>query len=175
MRTTEAISALLEWDRRGRYVFLKQDLAKIINDPSENTRDATIRRLAGKGILTRVAQGVYLFAHSVHISATTLEDIALALRRGEMVYESLESALSQWGRISQVPLDRMTLMTTGRKGEFKTPFGVIEFTHTKRSAADINANTVNRPGHRIPLASEAYALENLRATGRNLTMVDTEG
>ena len=54
------------------------------------------------------------------------------MRRGEYSYISLETMLSEYGAISQVPIDRLTVMTTGRKGEYETPFGVIEFTHTKR-------------------------------------------
>jgi hypothetical protein len=65
-------------------------------------------------------------------------------------------------------------MTTGRKGEFRTPYGVVEFTHTSRKATDIVANIIDRPKHRIPLATEAYALENLKAVRRNLTMLDNE-
>ncbi len=41
----------------------------------------------------------------------------------------LESALSEYGVISQIPIDRLTIMTTGRKGHYKTPYGTIEFTH----------------------------------------------
>lgn len=39
--------------------------------------------------------------------------------RGEYNYISLESALSEYGIISQIPIDRLTIMTTGRKGEYK--------------------------------------------------------
>ncbi|MDV7106381.1 hypothetical protein R3X26_18525 [Vibrio sp. TH_r3] len=31
--------------------------------------------------------------------------------------------LSDFGVISQIPVDRLTVMTTGRSGEFKTPLG----------------------------------------------------
>ena len=41
-----------------------------------------------------------------------------------------------------MPVDRLTLMTTGRKGEYATPYGVIEFTHTARSIFDLLENTL---------------------------------
>ncbi|HGS5457581.1 TPA: hypothetical protein ACN32Y_004777 [Vibrio parahaemolyticus] len=83
-------------------------------------------------ILERVARGIYLYTLSKdRFSANTLEIIAKTLRRGEYSYVSLESALSEYGVISQIPMDRLTVMTTGRKGEYKTRYGVIEFTHTK--------------------------------------------
>lgn len=40
--------------------------------------------------------------------------------------------VSESGAISLIPLDRLTVMMSGRKGHYETPYGVIEFTHTKR-------------------------------------------
>jgi len=152
-------------------VYCKQDLAKILGLTGDAMLNTSLQRLVASGVLVRAAQGVYVFAHSRNIGATTIEDVALALRRGEYVFESLESALSQWGRISQIPIDRVTLMTTGRKGEFKTPYGVIEFVHTSSTPLQIISRTIKRPGHTIPLATEEYALESLKRVGRNLNMV----
>ena len=67
-------------------------------------------------ILIRALNGVYVFALSRHLSTDTLELIARTARRGEYNYVSLESALSEYGIISQVPIDRLAIMTTGRKG-----------------------------------------------------------
>jgi len=53
--------------------------------------------------------------------------------------------LSEYGVISQIPLDRLTVMTTGRKGIYKTIYGTIEFTHTKRSVENI-LDQNDRPG-----------------------------
>jgi predicted transcriptional regulator of viral defense system len=165
---------LVEWDRRGKYVYRKRDLAKVFHE-SGNNLDQTVKRLALKGVLIRAAQGVYIFAYSSRIGGTTIEDVAMALRRGDHIFESLESALSQWGAISQIPVGRITLMTTGGKGTFHTPYGVVEFTHTRAAPAEIRANTLERPGHPLPIATEAYALDNLRRTRRNLDMVVEEG
>ena len=170
MRTIEAVAALAAWDRRGRYVYRKRDLAKIFAETGNNL-DQSAKRLTARGVLTRAAQGVYVFAHSTRIGPTTIEETALTLRRGEYVFESLESALSQWGRISQVPIDRLTLVTTGAKGTFRTPYGVIEFTHTDRPAAEIRANTIDRPDHPLPIATPEYALAGLRRVGRNLDLI----
>jgi len=170
MKQNEALKILCHWDRKGRYVFLKRDFAILFNEHGKKL-DKTLERLAKSGILERVAHGVYLYSASAHIGAYTLDEIALALRRGEYVFESLESALSQWGRISQIPIDRITYMTTGRSGEFVTPFGVAEFSHTEANWIEINGNTVRRPNRRIPIATEEYALKNLRRVGRNYDLV----
>ncbi|WP_211665206.1 hypothetical protein [Leucothrix arctica] len=34
-------------------------------------------------------------------------------------------------------------MTTGRKGTYKTPYGTIEFTHTKRAISNILENVLD--------------------------------
>ncbi|MDR1079169.1 MAG: DUF6088 family protein, partial [Propionibacteriaceae bacterium] len=174
VKTQEAVALLAQWDRRGKYVHLKRDLAKVFAE-SGNNLSQTVKRLTAKGVLIRAARGVYVFAYSPRIGAATIEDVALALRRSEHSFESLESALSQWGLISQVPVDRITLMTTGGAGTFRTPYGTIEFVHTQADPSEIRANTVERPGHALPIATEAYAVANLRRTRRNLGLIDEGG
>jgi predicted transcriptional regulator of viral defense system len=175
MKTVDAIKQLAHYDKTGRYVYVKRDLSKVFETASENTLNQMLKRLIAQGVLIRAAQGVYVFAQSAHLSPTTVEDVAIALRPGEYIFESLESALSQWGRISQIPSDRITLVTTGRKGEHRTPYGVIEFTHTNSSPLEIIKNTIRRPHHPLPIATEEYALANLKRTGRNLNMVQEKG
>ncbi|MCF9158081.1 hypothetical protein J7919_23515, partial [Vibrio parahaemolyticus] len=70
---------------------------------------------------------------------------------------------------SQVMTDRITIMTTGRKGEFRTPYGVIEFTHTKRDDIDIINNTITsaRP---LRIAT----LRDLKRVGRNTHLIVTD-
>jgi predicted transcriptional regulator of viral defense system len=172
MKQSEALKQLYCWDKQGRYVFCKSDL-EIVFAERGRTLDQTVVRLVKAGILERAAHGIYIFALSAHIGSATLELVARNLRRGEFTFESLESALSKWGVISQVPIDRITLMTTGRSGEYKTPYGVIEFTHTKAPIEDIVVNTVVRTDeHALPIATKQYAYKNLRSVGRNLNLVD---
>ena len=173
MFVLDALEILNTWDRQGRSVYTKGDLAKLFNEPKESF-NKTLERLVEKGILIRAARGVYVFGLSINPRALTLEEIAQTLRRNDFNYLSLESALSEWGTISQVPVDRITVMTTGRKGEFATPFGVIEFTHTESSPELILANTFRREPHPLPLATEALALKNLRRVGRNTFLIEEE-
>jgi len=171
MRTLDAIAVLKKWDRRGHYVFTKRDLAKLLNEPPDSL-NKTLERLVKTGVLVRASRGVYVFGYSEHLGAYTLEEIAQTLRRNEYNYLSLESALSEWGAISQVPLDRITVMTTGRKGEFKTPYGVIEFVHTECSPETILANTVRRNPHPLAIATAEFALANQRRVGRNYFLIE---
>ena len=173
MLTTEAVRTLSEWDRRGRIVFTLSDLRKIFPNQSEKTLSESLRRLVFNGMLERAANGVYVNPLSSRSRADLLEEVALALRRGEYNYLSLECALSEWGVISQVPQSYLTVMTTGRKGEFDTPFGIVEFTHTRRTSSEIVRGTVrwNRP---LRLAKASCAFQDLRRVGRNQHLVDSD-
>lgn len=171
MKTITIIKELAYWDRQKRFVYTISDLEKIIQCKSSKTFHISLARIVKQGILIRAARGVYVYALSAHSGPYTLAHIALTLRRGDFVYESNESALSQWGRISQIPLDRITCMTTGRRGEFYTPFGVVEYSHTNSDFATIIANTVEIPNNPLLLAKEDFALRNLNSVRRNLDLV----
>ncbi|MCG3763711.1 hypothetical protein EXA21_12755 [Vibrio cincinnatiensis] len=173
MRKAEAIKKLLEYDKRSRCVFTNSDLAKIFHQDNARALRAGIKRLQDDGLLTRMINGVYLFNLAQSKGSDTLEQIAKTIRHGEYNYISLESALSDYGVISQIPVDRLTVMTTGRSGEFKTPLGTIEFTHTKRNPINILENTslVGRP---LRLATKQTAYRDLKRVGRNTHLVNDD-
>lgn len=173
MDTTTALKRLSLWDKQGRYVFTRGDLARIFHEDSARAFRDGLRRLTAAGILQRPVRGVYVFALSQSRGNDTIEHIARALRRGEYNYVSLESALSEYGAISQIPVDRLTVMTTGRKGEYITPFGTIEFTHTKRRPMDILSG-VRDVGRPLKLATPAVAWRDLKRVGRNTHLVNEE-
>ncbi len=101
-----------------------------------------------------------------------VEKIAVCLRRGAYSYVSLESALSEYGVISQIPMSRITVMTTGPGGVIGTPYGVIEFTHTVRPWRDILEKTLVMDGRPLRIARVETALRDLRRVGRNLHLVN---
>lgn len=167
-----AIKRLNDWSRQGRYVFTLADLAKIFHEDKPRTLRATLQRLTADGLLEHPVRGVYLYSLSPQRGdAHTLEHIARALRRGMYNYVSLESALSEHGAISQVPLDRLTVMTTGRRGTYTTPFGTIEFIHTQRAPATL-LRGVREVGRPLRLATAATAFRDLKRVGRNTYLVD---
>lgn len=174
MKKIDAHIQLSDWGRKGRNVFSKADLRVIFSKDAEEAFNAGLRGLVSKGVLIRAAQGVYVYPHTSFDRDRVLEQVAATLRRGEHVYMSLESALSRYGIISQIPIDRLTLMTTGRSGEFRTPWGVIEFTHTDRSLLDILESTRPTDGP-LRFAKAATALRDLRRVGRNTHLIQHEG
>jgi predicted transcriptional regulator of viral defense system len=174
MQQTNAIQQLSKWDLAGRYVFQHRDLRKLFPDDNERAFNAGLTRLVSAGILYRPARGVYVYALSHHFNSSgTLQLIAKTLRSGEYNYVSLESALSAYGLISQIPVDRLTIMTTGRKGVYKTRFGTIEFTHTKRSVSEI-LESIEKTDQPLRIANQKAALRDLRRVGRNMHLVTAE-
>lgn len=165
-----AITKLDEFSRNGRYVFHLHDFDKIFPDESPRGLKASLERLVRSKILTRAAQGVYVYNRATKDSYI-LEHIVKTMRRGEYNYVSLESALSQYGVISQIPMDRLTVMTTGRSGEYKTPWGVIELTHTERSVSSILKGTIETKSP-IRFAKKETAVRDLRRVGRNTHLID---
>ena len=172
MNQINAVRVLAEFDRKHPPVFTKYDLAHLFPHVRQQTLDATLNRLVKNEILIRGARGVYVNALSAHLDGHTIEHIARALRRGRHNYVSLESALSRYDAISEIPM-QLNVMTTGRSGIFRTPFGAIEFTHTSRPAGTIIDATVDvrRP---LRLATRMTAYRDLAHVGRNLDLVDRE-
>ncbi len=170
MKTIEAAKTILEWDMRGHDLFTTSDLRKIFPESNEKSFSEGLRRLVRAGFLQRVATGVYFNPFSRQPRDYLIERIAVAFRHGCYNYTSLESALSEYGAISQILIDRITVMTTGRKAEITTPYGTIEFTHTSRKASDILRGTrdFDRP---LRFATAATAYRDLKRVGRNLHMV----
>ncbi len=157
-------------DTQGVHVFTKKDLAKVFREDSAHALDASLVRLVNNGVLSRVAKGVYVNALSPNRGLDTIELIAVALRRGEYSYVSLECALSDYGVISQIPM-RLTVMTTGRRGEYRTPFGTIEFTHTARPWLDV-VDGVRDVGRPLRFATKETAYRDLKRVGRNMDLID---
>ena len=171
MNRQTAIKVFSEWDSKGRYVFTLGDLAKLFPDDKPKTLQDGSNRLVNSGLLQRASRGVYVYALSHNMDSSTIERIAQTIRRGEYNYISLESALSEYGVISQIPIDRLTVMTTGRTGTYHTPWGVIEFTHTGRAVSNIIANTL-KSARPLRIATATTAWRDLKRVGRNIDLVD---
>lgn len=174
MNRSEAIQTLRSWDKKGKYVFTKHELHKIFPKDSSKTLTEGINRLVKSNILLRACRGIYINPHAVSMDSYTIERIAKALRLGEYNYVSLESILSEYGVISQIPIDRLTVMTTGREGSYKTSFGVIEYTHTKRSMTDIVEGMIQVKNRPLRIASKKVAWRDLKRVGRNTHIVNLE-
>jgi len=172
MNKFEAIQKLNQLGKKGRFVFNISELHKIFPEDKPKALQEGLARLVKSKILRSACRGVYVNEHANSFDAAyVIEHIVRVLRKGEYNYVSLESALSEYGLISQIPIDRLTVMTTGRAGSYKTPYGIIEFTHTKRSVNDILKHIITMPNRPLRIATEQAALRDLKRVGRNLHLL----
>lgn len=173
MKSIDAVKVLHQWDLKNRFLFRSRELG-LLFDERGNTLRSTIKRLLSDEVLKKVAHDVYLYGFC-HVNSSLIGSIAVFLRPGEFTYESLESAGSQWGIISQVPLGRITCVTTGNSGEVKTPYGVIEYDHTDEGVLELARDTAKRqPYNDLPIASKSRTVRDLVAYGRSIELIDWE-
>lgn len=175
MKRMELITSLMNLERRGVFVLTKKDIGKLFPLEDEKSMEKSLQRMVKDGLLIKAARGIYINAlvASRHKS-WMLENIAKALRPGKLSYVSLESMLSEHGVISQIPLSRLTVMTTGASGIHDTPYGTIEFTHTKRSIPEILDRTIFIKDRPLRIAKKQAAVTDLLRVGRNTDMIDYE-
>lgn len=172
MNRLELQAVLKSWDKQGRYIFSRHELRKLFPSEAAKTFSEAINRHVRQGVLERACRGVYVNKEAVSFDAFTIERIARVLRFGFYNYVSLESALSEYGVISQVPVGRLTVMTSGCSGMYQTHYGTIEFTHTKRSVENILENTIKVSDRPLRVATKKSAWRDLKRVGRNTHLVD---
>lgn len=171
MKKIHLIRNLAQLDRRGLYVLSRRDIEKLYPEEGDKAMEKSLVRMVEDGLLQRVAKGIYLNPTATSKNRWVAEEVAKALRPGHLSYVSLESILSEYGAISQIPINRMTVMTTGKSGVVETPYGMIEFTHTKRKAAEIIRRTMLPKGRPLRIATKEAAVKDLLRVGRNSNMI----
>lgn len=174
MKMIDLMQQLAALDKKGVYVLTNGDIAKLFPSEQEKTLEKSLQRMVAHQVLTRAAKGIYVNPAATCKSSRIIEDIAKAMRPGCFSYVSLESILSEYGVISQIPIDRITVMTTGASGTYDTPYGTIEFTRTKRSPADILARTVFSKERPLRIATKEAAISDLLRVGRNVNMMNKD-
>lgn len=172
MKKMALFRKLSELDKRGVYVLARRDLEKLFPEEGEKAMEKSLQRMVADDLLQRVAKGLYVNPAATSKNRWIAEEIAKALRPGSLSYVSLESILSEYGVISQIPVNRMTVMTTGKSGTVETPYGTIEFTHTKRRVAEIIKRTLFAKGRPLRIATKQAAVRDLLRVGRNANMID---
>lgn len=125
-----------------------------------------------KGIIRRVSNGIFESTLTPPERSTAIYKIIKKLRGATLIYISLESQLSYTGEISQIVIDRITVVTRGRSGTFCTPYGVIEFTHTKKPINKIASNLYFDSDIKMYRANSKQAIADLKACNRNLHMLE---
>jgi predicted transcriptional regulator of viral defense system len=169
MKITDFLKAMDNADAGGIWVFNINTL-KLMFREKDAALTKSLAAMEDAGLIKKVCRGLYVNPKARSMPGDTLSALVPMLRPWSFNYLSLESVLSDAGLISQLP-SRLTFMTTGREGEFFTPFGVIEFVRTKRKPEDVLCDIIYDEHRGIHVANTDRALKDLRRVGRNLDLV----
>src|ERR1039457_177784 len=147
------------------YLFTGSDFEAAL--PGREGVAVLLCRAQKAGVLKRVCRGIYIYPRVNYPRGLVLFHAASRLRASGFNYISLETALSDAGVISQVPINWITLMSSGRSQVVKCgDFGRVEFVHTAQLPGDLAEELTYDPECRLWRASTRLALRDMRATRR---------
>ncbi|TVQ21348.1 MAG: hypothetical protein EA383_17260 [Spirochaetaceae bacterium] len=174
MQPSTCLRQFLENNADGEhYLFTVQDLHSLFPDRTEEAMRVLLGRAVRSGLLERVCHGLYLYPRVAYPKGRVLYHAAARARCREFNYLSLESVLSDHGVISQVPVQHITLMSSGRSYRMRCgTYGTVEFIHTNRKPERISAELHFDRRIQLWRASVALAVEDMRHTRRATDLID---
>lgn len=166
------LSQLMDQDH---YLFTLLDLQSLLPHYDRQQLKMMAHRMKKSGFLKSVCRGLYLYPHVNYPRGLVLYHAAARLRASEFNYLSLESVLSDAGVISQVPINWITLMSSGRSYIVDCgKFGKIEFIHTQRSFKKKTPDLTYDSKCHLWRASVKLALQDMKLTRRNQDLINLE-
>ena len=155
------------------YLFTSSDLRSLCPDLSDSAFKTLLSRTVSSKLLTRVCRGIYFFKKALPPDGLLLFHTAALIRADEFNYISLETVLSDAGVISQIPINRISIMSSGRSGVINCgDFGTIEFVHTNQKPAELIEQLTYDHRSGLWRANVALALRDMKATHRNCDLID---
>lgn len=157
----------------GHYLFTPNDLKGLLPTLSNGSFKTLLSRASKEGLIERICRGLYLYPQANPKDGLILFHAAARLRADAFNYISLETVLSDSGVISQVPINWISLMSSGRSNVISCGrWGTIEFVHTRRGAIEVMAELGYDSRCGLWRASVPLALRDMRATHRSLDLID---
>jgi hypothetical protein len=166
------LSAFSSAVKAGGGIHTAPELAYMIGEQYTPAFTKFLTDCVKKGVVRRVATGIFESTITPPEPSTAIYKIVKKLRGEVLNYISLESQLSYTGDISQILMDRVTVVTKGRSGTFSTPYGVIELTHTKKSSHKIAPNLYLDNDINMYRAKTVQAITDLKDCNRNVHMLE---
>lgn len=155
------------------YLFSLRDLRALCPDLSDSAFKTLLSRIVRAGYLQRVCRGLYTQEKSIPSNGLLLFHAAAQLRSNKFNYISLETVLSDAGVISQIPMNWISIMSSGRSNIVSCgKFGTIEFIHTNQKPADIMEQLSYDARCGLWRANVVLALRDMKATHRNCDLID---
>jgi len=168
-------SELSRIPERKRRVFSLTDLRVLLPEHDAGAFKSVVTRLERRGGLTRVCRGIYVMPDCDLRGSELLGHVAARLRAAHFNYLSLETVLSDAGVISQIPVNRIMLMSSGRSNVISCgAYGTIEFVHTRKKAEELAAELSYDSRFQLWRASVPLALRDMKDTRRDTGLMDEE-
>jgi predicted transcriptional regulator of viral defense system len=154
-------------------LFSSEDLKALLPGLCPMAFKSVMHRLCKIGCFERLCKNLFLKPHPRGQAHQLLFKAANKLRDEHFNYLSFETVLSREGMISQVPMQWISLMTTGRSYTFKIKnYGTIEFIHTKRTANQLLDEIHYDPSIGHWIASPGLAMQDMKNSKRDFALVD---
>jgi predicted transcriptional regulator of viral defense system len=156
-----------------RYLFTLQDMRALLPKLSNATFKTLLSRAVKATLLTRVCRGLYLYKKAAPPDGQLLFHAATLLRANEFNYLSLETVLSDAGIISQIPINWICVLSSGRSNVITCgEFGTIEFIHTNQKPTAIIDQLSYDTDRKLWRANIVLALRDMKATRRNCDLIN---
>lgn len=158
---------------REHYLFTLHDLRPLFPQLSDAAFKTFMSRAAKQHVLEKICRGLFAYNIASYSNGRLLFHAAAYLRSNEFNYISLETVLSDAGIISQIPINTISIMSSGRSNKIVCgQFGTIEFIHTKQKPTDIMDQLTYDPDCGLWRASIRLALSDMKRTHRNEDLID---
>ncbi len=155
------------------YLFALRDLRSLFPKLSNSAFKTLLSRAVRIGVLARVCRGIYLYEKALPADGLLLFHVAALLRANEFNYISLETVLSDAGVISQIPINWVSIMSSGRSNTISCgSCGTIEFVHTHQRPAELMGQLIYDRNSGLWRANIALAIRDMKATHRNCDLID---
>ena len=155
------------------YLFRFLDLRALYPDLSDSAFKTLLSRAVSADYITRVCRGIYSYKKNTASNGLMLFHTAALLRANDFNYISLETVLSDAGVISQIPINMISIMSSGRSNMISCgPWGNIEFVHTDQKPDQIIDQLYYDANCRLWRATVPQALRDMKATRRNCDLID---
>lgn len=160
-------------NNKNHFLFTLSDFRGLFPDLSKSNFKTTISRATSKKILTKVCRNIYTYEKNIPQDGLFLFHVAALMRANNFNYISLETTLSENGIISQIPINWISIMSSGRSNIIScSKFGTIEFVHTKQTPIEIMQHLFYDSRCGLWKADVELALKDMRRTNRNCDLID---
>lgn len=173
----QPIKMLSQWlfnnTNHEHYLFTLLDMRSLFPQLSDSAFKTLMSRAVLSELLTRICRGIYLYKPALPKDGLLLYHVAALLRADNFNYISLETVLSDVGVISQIPLNRISIMSSGRNNIITCgEFGTIEYIHTRQDP-ELMMHQLTYD-HRCGLwrANVHLAIRDMKATHRNCDLIN---